>query len=176
MLLLARLTGRWSSRHSGSASARMKPQLWRASQRGMLPCRSPVFFFAAVCCSPEIASWRDSGKTGWVDGWLAGLWCVHWQSRLRWSLDGSIAVIDVTDARVSEASIFILLPLGGALTNGHWSCYGDWWLDSVYVVIQTARLQAAVYKYCLCLLHCDSWVVCLSVCGRFPHCVGQFQI
>lgn len=32
---------------------------------------------------------------------------------------------DVTDAILSEASIFILFPLGISLTHGCWSCHGD---------------------------------------------------
>jgi hypothetical protein len=34
-------------------------------------------------------------------------------------------VTDETDASVSDACIFILLQLGGALTNGRWRCHGE---------------------------------------------------
>jgi hypothetical protein len=71
------------------------------------------------------------------------------------------------DASVSDVRIFTLLPLVGVLTNGRCSCYGDRWLCSACVAVQTARLQAAVYKYRLFLLHCGS---CLFDCGRFSQC------
>jgi hypothetical protein len=48
--------------------------------------------------------------------------CLLVDSLLRCSLDASIVV---TDASASDVRIFILLPLGGALTNGHWSCHGE---------------------------------------------------
>jgi hypothetical protein len=49
---------------------------------------------------------------------------------LQCSHDVSVAMTDVTDASMLEARIFILLSLGGAWTNGHWSCHGERWLDS----------------------------------------------
>jgi hypothetical protein len=130
-------------------------------------------------------SWRDSGETGCLAGWQAygactgRVGCGAVTSRVaaallllveslpQWSLNASMVVSDVTDAGISEASIFILLLLGGALMNGYWSCYGDRWLGSACVTVQTASLQVVVYKYCLLLLHCGSWVVCLTVGGPY---------
>jgi hypothetical protein len=44
------------------------------------------------------------------------------ESLLRCSLDASMVV---TDASISDVYIFILLPLGSALTSGHWTACGE---------------------------------------------------
>jgi hypothetical protein len=59
-----------------------------------------------------------------------------------------------------EAHIFILCPLGGVLASENWSFSYDRWLGSACVGVQTARLQAVAYKYCLLMLHCESCLVC----------------
>jgi hypothetical protein len=79
-----------------------------------------MFFFAAVCFSPEIASWWDSGKAGWLAGWLAR-WRAYGACTGRVgcgavaaavSLDGSIVVTGVTDARVSRGQHLYTLAAG----------------------------------------------------------------
>jgi hypothetical protein len=66
----------------------------------------------------------------------------------------------VADDSVSEAHTFIHLPLGGTQTTWRWSCSYERWLGSACVDVQTARLQAELYKYHLFLLHCVSCLFC----------------
>jgi hypothetical protein len=76
-----------------------------------------------------------------VAAWPAGRFGERWRSLvesavvlllvdslLRCSFDASVVVTVVTDGRdasVPKVRIFILLSLGGALTNGRWGCRGS---------------------------------------------------
>jgi hypothetical protein len=97
-----------------------------------------------VAASPLAVAGRIS--CGVVTSRVAAALLLLVELLLQWSLDANVAVTDVIAASMSEASIFILVLLGGAITNGHWSCYGDQWLGSACVAVQTTWLQAAVYK------------------------------
>jgi hypothetical protein len=137
-------------------------------------CRRPTVRSVAVCCMV-----RDA-YTGRVDC----LQCVEllpsqvgllpwWTLAESGAADGTADTdhTDATDASVLEARIFIPLPLGWVRASWRrsWSC--GCWLASACVGVRTARPQAAVYKYCLCLLHvvCLIWpkeFACLLDCDR----------
>jgi hypothetical protein len=62
--------------------------------------------------------------------------------------------VAVADTIVSEALIFILLPLGGARTSWQWSSSYERSLDSACGDVQRARLHAVMFIYRLLLLDC----------------------
>jgi hypothetical protein len=109
------LLSQWVSQHYCRRSC-LRGSSLLASRRdaGRSSCNSGLAVLAArPACWPD-ERWRSLAESAAV--------LLLVDSLLRCSPDASIVV---TDASVSEVRIFILLSLGGARTNGCWSCHGE---------------------------------------------------
>jgi hypothetical protein len=72
-------------------------------------------------------------------------------------------------------SAFSFICRWAARTNWRWSCSYERCLESAPVCVQTAWLQAVVYKYHLLLLHCGSCLLC-TVSGSHTHIHSHYWV